>query len=197
MDRISCSIFELFWSPRILSILRATAATSSMVWYPSLCTSAANGQSKAPRKTSIEWCSAASSSRGCNLLASFSASPASSTIALEPRFNCFSAVQASSLTEPMLRRDSNVSLAASKDASSSSQSRMLDPVAPIRSWHQVILNLSVSTCPSWNLCSSSANQSDNICCRWSYLFIWLMMEFIVAFLLNYSDSKCAFTYFYF
>ena len=41
---------------------------------------------------------------------------------------------------------------------------MLEPVAPISSWHQVILALSVLTSPSWNLCSNSANQSDSTCC---------------------------------
>ena len=103
MDRISCSIFELFCSPRILSIRRAAATTSSMVRHPSFCTYAAKERFKASRKASMAWLSAASSSRGCNRLASFSASPASSTISLEPRFNRFSAAQASSLTEPMPR----------------------------------------------------------------------------------------------
>ena len=145
----------------------------------------------------MAWRSVASSSRGCRRLASFSASPVSSTISLEPLFNCFSAAQASSFTEPMPRRESSVSWAVSQDASSSSPARMMDPVAPIRKWHQVILDLSVSTSPSWNLCSSSANQSDNTCCRWSYLLMRLTMEFVVAFCLNYSDSKCAFTYFSF
>ena len=136
---------------------------------------------RAPRNASIACRSAASSSRGCRRLASFSASPASSTISLEPLFNCFSAAQASSLTEPMPRRDSSVSLATSQDASSSRLARMLDPVAPISSWHQVILALSVFTYPSWNLCSSSDNQSDSTCCLWSYLPMWLTMEFIVTF----------------
>ena len=38
---------------------------------------------------------------------------------------------------------------------------MLLPVAPIKSWHQVILALSASTSPSWNRCSSSNSQSDS------------------------------------
>ena len=80
-------------------------------------------------------------------------------------FKFLRAAQASSLTEPTPRRDSSVSLATSHDALSSRLARMLDPVAPIRSWHQVILALSVFTSPNWNLCSSSANQSDNTCCR--------------------------------
>ena len=112
--------------------------------------------------------SAASSSRGCKRLASFSASPASSIISFEPLFNCFNEAQASSLTEPAPRRDNNVSLAASQVASSSRLARMLLPVAPISSWHQVILTLSVLTSPSWNLCSNSVSQSDSTCCLWSY-----------------------------
>ena len=165
IDKISCSILELGCSPRILSIRRVAATTSSMVRHASFCTSAAKEQFIAPRKASMAWHSAASSSRGCRRLASFSASPASSYISLEPRFSCLSAAQASSLTEPTPRRDSSVSLAIFQDASSSRPARMLDPVVPIRSWHQVILALSVFPSPSWNLCSSSANQSDNTCCR--------------------------------
>ena len=65
---------------------------------------------------------------------------------------------------------------------------MLDPVAPISSWHQVILALSVLTYPSWNLCSNSANQSDSTCCLWSYIPLWLTMEFIVIVAFD-SDSK--------
>ena len=57
---------------------------------------------------------------------------------------------------------------------------MLEPVAPVSSWHQVILALSVLTSPSWNLCSSSANQSDITCCLWLYFPMWLTMEFIVG-----------------
>ena len=63
----------------------------------------------------------------------FSASPASSTISLEPFLRCFKAAQASSLAEPMPRQDSSVSFAVSQDASSSNTERMLDPVAPMRS----------------------------------------------------------------
>ena len=154
---MTCSILESGRSSRILSIRRA-----------------------AVRKASIACLSAPSSSRGCRRLASFSASPANSTISFEPLLSCLSAAQASSRTEPMPRRDSNVSLAISQDASSSRLARMLDPVEPISSWHQVILALSVLTSPNWNLCSSSANQSDNTCCLWSYFTMWLMMEFIVV-----------------
>ena len=152
-------------SLRILSIRRAAATTSSMVRHPSFWTFAAKERLIALTKASMAWRSAASSARGCRRLASFSASPASSTISLELRLSCLRAAQASSLTEPTPRRDSSVSLATSQDASSSRPARMLDPVAPIRSWHQVILALSVLTSPNWNLCSSFANQSDNTCCR--------------------------------
>ena len=122
-------------------IRRAAATTSSMVRQQSFWTSAANKRSTAPRNASIAWRSAASASRGCRRLASFSASPASSTISLEPRFSSLRVAQASSLTEPAPRRDSSVSLAISPDASSSRPARMLDPVAPISSWHQVIFPL--------------------------------------------------------
>ena len=44
--------------------------------------------------------------------------------------------------------------------------------------------LSFPTSPSWNRCSSSANQSDSTCCRWSYFGILLTIEFIVASLFN-------------
>ena len=155
------------------------ATTSSIAQQPSFWTSAASGRSRAPRKASTACLSAASSSRGCRRLASFSASPACSIIFFEPRFSCFSEAQASSRTEPAPKQDSNVSLAASQVASSSRPARMLPPVAPISSWHQVILALSVLTSPSWNLCSSSANQSDSTCCLWSYFLMWLTMEFIV------------------
>ena len=57
---------------------------------------------------------------------------------------------------------------------------MLEPVAPISSWHQVILAVSVLTSSSWNLCSNSANQSDSTCCLWSYFPMWLTMELIVS-----------------
>ena len=163
MDSMSCSIPEVGHSSRILSILRAADTTSSMVRPPNFCTSAANGRSRASRNASTPCLSAASSSRGCKRLASFSASPANSIIYFEPLFNCFNEAQASSLTEPAPSRDNNVSLAASQVASSSRLARMLLPVAPISSWHQVILALSVLTSPSWNLCSSSVRQSDSTC----------------------------------
>ena len=152
MDRTICSILESGCLPRIRSIRRAAATTFSMVRQPSFWTSAARERSTAPRNASIAWRSATSASRGCRRLASFSVSPASSTISLEPRFTSLRAAQASSLTEPTPRRDSSVSLAISQDASSSRPARMLDPVAPISSWHQVIFPLSVSTSPNWNLC---------------------------------------------
>ena len=71
---------------------------------------------------------------------------------------------------------------------------MLDPVAPINNWHQVILALSVLTSPSWNLCSNSASQSDSTCCLWSYFPMWLTMEFIVSVAFD-SDSKLFFLFF--
>ena len=145
---MSCSIPEVGRSSRILSILRAAATTSSMVQQPSFWTSAASGLSRAPRKASTACLSAASSSRGCRRLASFSASPASSIISFEPLFSCFSEAQVSFWTEPAPKRDSNVSLAPSQVASSSRPVRMLLPVVPISSWHQVILALSVLTSPS-------------------------------------------------
>ena len=163
MDRTICSILEPGCSTRIRSIRRAAATTSSMVRQPSFWTSVARERSIAPRKASIAWRSATSSSQGCRRLESFSASPASSTISLEPRLSCLRDAQASSLTEPTPRRDTSVSLAISQDASSSRPARMLDPVAPISSWHQVIFPVSVLTSPNWNLCSSSANQSENTC----------------------------------
>ena len=191
---MTCSILESGRSSRILSIRRAAATTSSMVRHPSFWTSATSERLRAPRKAPIACRSANSSSRRCRRLASFSASPASSIISLEPLLSCLSAAQNSSLTEPMPRRDSNVSLAISQDASSSRLARMLDPVAPISSWHQVILTLSVLTSPNWNLCSSSANQSDNTCCLWSYFPMWLtwssswlccFLTLIVSFSLNF------------
>ena len=150
-----------------------------MVRPPNFCTSAANGRSRASRNASTACLSAASSSRGCKRLASFSASPANSIISFEPLFNCLSEAQASSLTEPAPKRDSSVSLAASQVAPSSKLVRILLPVAPISSWHQVILALSASTCPNWNRCSSSASQSDSSCCLWSYFHIKLTIEFIL------------------
>ena len=149
-----------------------------MVRPPNFCTSAANGRSRASRNASTACLSAASSSRGCKHLASFSASPANSIISFEPLFNCLSEAQASSLTEPAPKRDSSVSLAASQVAPSSKLARILLPVAPISSWHQVILALSASTCPNWNRCSS-ASQSDSSCCLWSYFHIKLTIEFIL------------------
>ena len=75
------------------------------------------------------------------------ASPASSTMSLEPFFKFLRAAQASSLTEPMTRRVSRASFASSQVASSSKLERMLETVAPMRSWHKVIL-LVASTSPS-------------------------------------------------
>ena len=133
MDWMICSIPEVGHSSRILSIRRAAATTSSTVRHPSFWTSAANGRSRAPRKASTACLSAASSSRGCRRLASFSASPASSIIFFEPRLSCFKDAQASSRTEPAPKRGSSVSLAVSQVASSSRPARMLEPVAPISS----------------------------------------------------------------
>ena len=65
-----------------------------------------------------------------------------------PLFSCLSEAHASSLTEPAPSRDSKVSLAASQVAPSSKLARILLPVAPISSWHQVILALLASTCPN-------------------------------------------------
>ena len=156
-----CSILESGCSPRILSIRRAAATTSSMVRHPSFWTSAARERLIAPRKASMAWRSAALSLRGCRHLASFSASPVSSTISLEPLFSCFKGC-------PGFVSDGADAQATSQDASSSRPARMLDPVAPISSWHQDIFALSVLTSPNWNVCSSSANQSDNTCCQRSY-----------------------------
>ena len=90
------------------------------------------------------------------------------------------ATHASSLTEPAPKRDNRVSFAVFHVVSSSKPAKMLFPVAPMRSWHQIILDLSLSTSPSWNLCSNSDSQSDSSCCLWSYLTIALIMEFIFA-----------------
>ena len=150
-----------------------------MVRPPNFCTSAANDRSRVSRNASTACLFAASSSLGCKHLASFSASPANSIISFEPLFNCLSEAQASSLTEPAPKRDNSVSLAASQVAPSSKLARMLLPVAPISSWHQVILALSVSTYPNWNRCSSSASQSDSSCCLWSHFPIKFTMEFIL------------------
>ena len=105
MDRTICSILESGCSPRIRSIHRAAATTSSMVRQLSFWTSVAREWLIAPRNASIAWRSAVSASLGCKRLASFSASPASSTISLEPRLSSLRAAQASSLTEPMPKRD--------------------------------------------------------------------------------------------
>ena len=169
-----------------------------MVRPPNFCTSAANGRSRASRNASTACLSAASSSRGCTRLVSLSASPANSIISFEPLFNCLSAAQASSLTEPAPKRDNSVSLAAPQVAPSSRLARMLLPVAPISSWHQVILALSAYTCPNWNRCSSSAIQSDSSCCLWLYFSIKFTMEFIFKFFCFYSKSKSLFSlYLYF
>ena len=78
----------------------------------------------------------------------FFASPASSTMSLDPFFRFLSAAQASPLTDPMPRRVSRASFASSQVASSSKLERMLEPVAPMRSWHQVILLVFSLTSPS-------------------------------------------------
>ena len=130
MDWMICSIPEVGRSSRILSIRRTAPTTSSMVRQSSFWTSAASGRSRAPRKASTACLSAASSSRGCRRLASFSASPASSIISFEPLMSYFKEAHASSRTEQAPKRDSSVSLAASKVASSSRPARMLEPVAP-------------------------------------------------------------------
>ena len=133
MDSMRVSILEVGRSCRILSTLLVAATTSSMLLYPNFLTSAASGCSRALRNVSTACLSAASSSWGCRRLASFSASLAHSIISLEPRFNCLSEAQASSLTEPAPNRDSKVSLAASQVAPSSKMARILLPVAPITS----------------------------------------------------------------
>ena len=43
----------------------------------------------------------------------------------------------------------------------------------------MILFVSSPTSPSWNRWSSSANQSDKMCWRWSYFGIAFTMEFIL------------------
>ena len=95
------------------------------------------------------------------------------------------ATHASSLTEPAPKRDNRVSFAVFHVVSSSKPAKMLFPVAPMRSWHQIILDLSVSISPSWNLCSNSDSQSDSSCCLWSYLTIALIMEFIFMVFFKY------------
>ena len=66
-------------------------------------------------------------------MASFSASPAMSTMSLDPFFKFLSAAQASSLTDPMPRQVSKDSFASSQVASSSRLETMLEPVTPMRS----------------------------------------------------------------
>ena len=105
-------------------------------------------QSRAPRKVSTAWRSEASSFRGWSLLASFSASPASSTMSFVSFLRFLSAAQAFSLTEPMPRRVSRASYASPQVASSFKLERMLEPIVPMRSWHQVILLVSSPTSPS-------------------------------------------------
>ena len=142
------SIVVSVCSSRIFSIRRAAATMSSIVLCPSFCTSAAKVQSRVPKKASTASCLVASSSLGWSLLASFSASPASYTMSLDPLFRVLSAPQASSLIDPMPRRVSRASFASSQVASSSRLERMQEPVAPMRSWHQVILLVSSPTSPS-------------------------------------------------
>ena len=151
-----CSCMELTNRPilgsvcssRIFSIRRVAATTSSIVRWPSFCTSIARFLSKAPKKASTACRSAASSSFGWSLLANFSASPASSTMSFVPFLRPFSAAQASSFTDPMPKRVRRASLAFSQVAASPRLDRMPDPVMPMRSWHHVILLVSSSTSPS-------------------------------------------------
>ena len=131
------------------SIRRAAATTSSIVRWPSFSTSAARVLSKAPQKVSTACHSEASSPLGWSLLANFSASPASSTMSLAPFLRFFSAAQASSLTDPIPKQVRRASLASSQVAASSRLERMPDPVAPLRSWHHMILLVSSLTSPSW------------------------------------------------
>ena len=143
------SCMEFVCSSKIFSIRPAAATTSSIVRCFTLCTSAAKVLSKAPKKASTACRSVASSSLGWSLLANFSASPASSTMSLAPFLRFFSAAPASSLTDPMPKRVRRASLASSQVASSSKLERMPDPFAPMRSWHHVILFVSLPTSPSW------------------------------------------------
>ena len=142
------SILESVCSSRIFSIRRAAATTSSIVRWPSFCTSIARFLFKAPKKASTACHSAASSSLGWSLLANFSVSPASSTMSLVPFLRSFNAAQASSLTDPMPKRVRRASFASSQVAASSRLDRMPDPVVPMRSWHHVILLVSSPTSPS-------------------------------------------------
>ena len=63
-------------------------------------------------------------------------------------FEAFECGQASSHTDPMLKRVKRASLTSSQVAASPRLERMTDQVAPMRSWHHVILLLSSSTSPS-------------------------------------------------
>ena len=138
MASTALSAPEVGCSWRILSILLVSATTPSICFWPNFLTSAANGWSRALRNASTACLSAASSSRGCRRLASLSASLASSTISFEPLVKCLRATHASSLIEPAPNLESRRSFAASQVVSASSPARILLPVAPIRSWHQVI-----------------------------------------------------------
>ena len=69
-------------------------------------------------------------------------------MSLDPFFKFLSAAQDLSLSDPMPRRVSRASFASSQVASSFKLERMLEPVAPMRSWHQVILLVSSPTSPS-------------------------------------------------
>ena len=114
-----CSILVSVCSSSVFSVRRAAATTSSIVLCPNFWTSVAKVCCRAPKKASTACRSEASSSRGWSLLASFSASPASSTMSLEPFFRFLSAAQALSLTDPMPRRVSRASFASSQVAYSS------------------------------------------------------------------------------
>ena len=136
-------------SSKIFSICREAATMSSIVRWPSFCTSTASVFSKALKKASTVCHSVASSSLGWSPLANFSASPASSTMSLAPFLRFFRAAQASSLTDPMPNRVRRVSLASSQVVASSKLERMSGPVAPMRSWPHVILFVFSPTSPSW------------------------------------------------
>ena len=133
MELTNRSILESVCSSRIFSIRRAAATTSSIVWWPSFCTSIAMFLSKAPKKVSTACRSAASSSLGWSLLANFSASPASSMMSFVPFLRPFRGAQASSFIELMSKWVRRVSLASSQVAASPRLDRMPDLVAPMRS----------------------------------------------------------------
>ena len=82
-------------------------------------------------------------------MANFSASPVSSTMSLAPYLSFFRVAQASSLTDPMPKQVRRVSLASSQVVALSKLEGMPDLVAPMRSWHHVILFVSSPTSPSW------------------------------------------------